>query len=82
MVRVISVHNFPKQDVAAVDEIVAAAVAPPNKLLLAQNNHTVLIKQCNGKDETVLPTVDQPVSVHYSAQGQYVSNCKFSRVTS
>lgn len=76
--RVISVHNFPKQDVTSAEEVIAAAVASENRLILALASHAIVIR--NGNEEIVLPTVDQAVSVLYSSQGNQLLGMLHTRL--
>lgn len=72
MVRVISVYNFLKQEISSIDESVDVAEVPPDILLLAQPNNTILVKDLSQiKDPGyTIPTVDQVVKIVYSANGK------------
>ncbi|EEB20087.1 hypothetical protein Phum_PHUM601870 [Pediculus humanus corporis] len=75
MVRVISVYNFLKQEISSIDESVDVAEVPPDILLLAQPNNTILVKDLSQiKDPGyTIPTVDQVVKIVYSVNGNYIA---------
>lgn len=71
MVRVINVHNFVKQEITSIDESIGIAAVPPDILLLAQPNNTILVKNLLLIDDAgySIPTVDQVIKIIYSIQG-------------
>lgn len=72
MVRVISVHNFLKQDISSVDELIDLAVVPPDILLLAQSDHTIFVKDLSLVNDCGfnILTVDQVIKIVYSIHGK------------
>ncbi|KAK6641856.1 hypothetical protein RUM44_013574 [Polyplax serrata] len=81
MVRVITVHNFQKQDITSVEEPISIAAVPPDILLLALSNNTIAVKDLQTSDvDYFIPTVDQVIAIVYSIQGNYIASLE-SKVT-
>lgn len=81
MVRVITVHNFQKQDITSVEEPISIAAVPPDILLLALSNNTIAVKDLQTSDvDYFIPTVDQVIAIVYSIQGNLQSQFKYWRI--
>nr|CAD7400072.1 unnamed protein product [Timema cristinae] len=82
MVRVISIHHFPSQDIQTCEEPVAVATALPNYLLLALPQHVVEVHNLETAGNVVFtfPTVDQVNHMVHCKTGNYVATLesKFS----
>ncbi|XP_011872332.1 PREDICTED: uncharacterized protein LOC105564517 [Vollenhovia emeryi] len=78
MVRVITVHNFPGQNVAQIEEPTATCTAASQgreMLLLALPTHCVEVWELTSSDvklRTVFPTVDMINQMAHCAKGDYV----------
>lgn len=73
MVRVISVHHFPNQDIQTVEQPTASAIAPPKRLLLALATHCIQVRDLENKCEVLFsfPTVDEVKQIVHCLNGKY-----------